>query len=336
MSEWTKEKPFQALALTGGGYRGLYTAKALQTMEDSIGEPIGRRFDLLCGTSIGGIVALAAAFEVPMSKVVEVFEKDGERIFPSSQRPRRGNGWFRQYWDLIRFAKQARYSTAPLREAISKLIPADALLGDALHPVAIPAVNLTEGHPQVFKTRHFKEWNRDWKMKVVDIALATAAAPTFFELAEIGNNLYADGGLFANAPDQVALHEAEYFFEVPLEAIRMLSIGTTTKSYSVSYGAGRNFGISDWMKGQRLLSVMISSQQQFVDQLMEHRLQENYLRVDHEPSSEQSDDLGLDVATFAAKKTLLGLAEKSVSDIIGGRLAPFMRHQPQLQIFRES
>ena len=103
--KWTKEQPFQALALTGGGYRGLYTAKALQTMEDSIGEPIGRRFDLLCGTSIGGIVALAAAFEVPMRKVVEVFEQNGEKIFPSSQRPPRGAGKMRQYWDLLRFAK---------------------------------------------------------------------------------------------------------------------------------------------------------------------------------------------------------------------------------------
>lgn len=40
---WTKERPFQALALTGGGYRGLFTARALQEMEDHIGEPIGRK-----------------------------------------------------------------------------------------------------------------------------------------------------------------------------------------------------------------------------------------------------------------------------------------------------
>lgn len=332
---WTSERPFQALALTGGGYRGLYTAKALQVMEDSIGEPIGRHFDLLCGTSIGGIVALAAAFEVPMRKVVEVFDAQGEEIFPESQRARHDAGWLRKYADLFRFASKARYSTEPLREAITALIPADALLGDALHPVAIPAVNLTQGHPQVFKTRHVEAWNRDWKMKAVDIALATSAAPTFFELAEIGNNLYADGGLFANAPDLVAVHEAEHFFKADVKAIRLLSIGTTTKSYSVSYGAGRNFGISDWMEGQRLLSVMISSQQQFVEQLVTHRLGSNFLRIDHEPSQEQADDLGLDLATSVAKKTLMGLAEKSVSDILGDKLQVYLKHQPQLTIFRE-
>lgn len=332
---WTPEQPFQALALTGGGYRGLYTAKALQTMEDSIGEPIGRHFDLLCGTSIGGIVALAAAFEVPMRKVVDVFEKNGAAIFPASQRARHDASRLSKYWDLFRFASTARYGTAPLREAITALIPPDALIGDALHPLAIPAVNLTEGHPQVFKTRHVKEWNRDWRMKAVDVAMATSAAPTFFELAEIGNSLYADGGLFANAPDLVAVHEAEHFFKVDVKAIRLLSIGTTTKSYSVSYGAGRDFGISDWMEGQRLLSVMISSQQQFVEQLVTHRLGANFLRIDHEPSQEQADDLGLDVATLVAKKTLMGLAEKSVSDILGDKLQVYLKHQPQLTIFRE-
>jgi patatin-like phospholipase/acyl hydrolase len=333
---WTKENPFQALALTGGGYRGLFTARALQAMEDSIGEPIGRRFDLLSGTSIGGIIALAAAFEVPMWKVVEVFSERGDVIFPASRRPKPGAGRLKQYWDLFRYAREPRYSTGPLRDAVASLIPADALLGDALHPVAIPAVNLTEGHPQVFKTRHVKEWNRDWKMKAVDIALATAAAPTFFELAEIGNNLFADGGLFANAPDQVAIHEAEFFFKVPLDCIRLLSIGTTTKSYSVSYAAGRGFGIADWMKGQRLLSVMISAQQQFVEQIVAHRLGINYLRLDHEPSQEQADDLGLDVATLAAKKTLLGLAEKATSDMLGGHLSLFLKHAPQLTIFRDA
>lgn len=61
----------------------------------------------------------------------------------------------------------------------------------------------------------------------------------------LSGNLYADGGLFANAPDLMAIHEAEHFFGVPVEAQRLLSIGTTTKSYSVAFGAGRQFGIAD-------------------------------------------------------------------------------------------
>ena len=216
---WDQTRPFQSLALTGGGFRGLFTARALQVMEEKIGEPIGRRFDLTCGTSIGGIVALAVAFEVPMKSVVEVFEKYSEQIFPPHTVPTSKIG---KGVDLWSHSRKARYSTAPLREAVSKLIDPEATLNDAKHAVAIPAVNVTQGKPQVFKTRHKAEWTRDWKFKAIDVALATSAAPTFFELAEVGGNLYADGGLFANAPDLIAIHEAEHFFGVPPEAIRLL------------------------------------------------------------------------------------------------------------------
>ena len=187
----------------------------------------------------------------------------------------------------------------------------------------------------MFKTRHKAEWTRDWKFKAVDVAVATSAAPTYFELAEVGGNLYADGGLFANAPDLIAIHEAEHFFGVAPDAVRLLSVGTTTKSYSVSFGAGRNFGIADWMEDGRLFSVTISSQQQFVDQLVTHKLKDRYYRLDYEPSQEQAKDLGLDVATSAARKTLVGLADKATSDVLGSALAKYLAHQPQLQLVRE-
>lgn len=302
-------------------------------MEAEAGTPLGRRFDLICGTSIGGIVALALAFEVPMYKVVTVFENHGLEIFPA--RRRAPSGVLSQIVDLTQHSRKARYAATALREVISKLIPEKAILGDALHAVAIPAVNLSEGKPQVFKTRHVQSWNRDWKLNAIDIAMATSAAPTFFELAEIKGQLYADGGLFANAPDLIALHEAEHFFNVPLEAFRLLSIGTTTKKYSVSYKKGRNFGVLDWMEGQRLFSVIISAQQQFVDQVISHRLGESYLRVDFEPSNEQASDLGLDMASEEAKKTLLALAEKTVTDILGTALLPYLSHQSKMKIHRE-
>ena len=329
---WTAEQPFQALALTGGGYRGLFTAKALAVIEAHLKKPVGQCFDLTCGTSIGGIVALAVAFEVPMEQVVKVFLEHGQKIFPLHDPP---SGKLGIGWDLLKHSQKARYSSAPLREAITKLIPADTTLGEALHPVAIPAVNVTQGRPQVFKTRHKAEWNRDWKLKVVDVALATAAAPTFFELAQVQGSLYADGGLFANAPDLIAAHEAEYFFGVSAAALRILSIGTTTQSYSLSFSSGRDFGVADWMQDQRLFSVMISAQQQFVDQLVSHRLKDRYVRIDHEPSHEQANDLGLDVATESAKSTLLALADKAVTDVLTSKLLVFLQHRPQLQLVKD-
>ncbi|MFA6063620.1 MAG: CBASS cGAMP-activated phospholipase [Gallionella sp.] len=329
---WTTKQPFQALALTGGGFRGLFAAQALQCMEEHIGHPVGRHFDISCGTSIGGIVALAVAFEIPMKKVVEVFTAHGEEIFPSHKHP---EGKWQIGCDLFKHRNKPRYSSTPLRDAIALLIPEDALLGDAIHPVAIPAVNVTEGRPQVFKTRHKSEWHRDWKLKAIDVALATSAAPTFFELAEVSGSLYSDGGLFANAPDLIACHEAEHYFNVPIDAIRILSIGTTTKSYSISFNAGREFGVADWMQDARLFSVMISAQQQFVDQLMSHRLGDQYFRLDKEPSQEQASDLGLDVATPVAIQTLKALAAKATTDLIGNRLDSYLAHTPQLTLFKD-
>ena len=178
--------------------------------------------------------------------MVQTFVDYGEAIFPPKPKGKIAA--------LVSFTKRfnaPQYRAEMLREVITKLIDKDATLNDVVHAVGIPAVNVTEGRPQVFKSRHKKEWTRDWKLKAVDVALATSAAPTFFELAEVGGCLYADGGLFANAPDLLALHEAEYFFGVHSEAFRMLSIGTTTQSYSVAFSAGRQFGIYEWMRDVR-------------------------------------------------------------------------------------
>jgi uncharacterized protein len=329
---WPEGQQFHALALTGGGYRGLFSAQALASIEESTQKPIGQNFDLICGTSIGGIIAIAAAFEVPMSKVVEVFETHGALIFPLERTAPTGE--FSKKLDLWRHLGKPRYLTSPLRTAIEALIPPGTLLGDAIHPLAIPAVNLTQGSPQVFKTRHKAEWQRDSKLKIVDVALATSAAPTFFELAEIGGDRYADGGLFANAPDQIALHEAEHYFGVPSTAVHILSIGTTTKSYSVAHSAGREFGIAKWMDDARLLSVMISAQQQFVGQVIAHRLGDRYLRIDREPSHEQAAEMGLDISTESARSTLISLARKAVTDIVNTTLTPFLSHTPHLRIIK--
>lgn len=328
---WTEERPFQALALTGGGFRGLFTARALQEMEDHIGVPIGRRFDLSYGTSIGGIIALAVAFEVPMQKVVQAFEQSGAKIFPPREKPK---GKLAKALDIYQHWDRPRYTSQALREVITSLIPEDATLNDAIHAVGIPAVNVTSGKPQVFKTRHKAEWTRDWKYKVVDVALATSAAPTFFELAELDGHRYADGGLYANAPDLLALHEAEHFFDVHSTAVRILSVGTTTNMYSLSFESGRELGIQGWMDDNRLFSVTISSQQQLVDQLMQHKLKERYFRLDALPSNEQAKDLGLDVATEAARRTLIALGKKAASDILNTKLAPFLKHEPQMTLVR--
>jgi len=73
-------KPFKILSLTGGGYRGLYTATVLEDIESHLKKKnkddcIANYFDLITGTSIGGIIALALAYEIPAKEIVNIFDK---------------------------------------------------------------------------------------------------------------------------------------------------------------------------------------------------------------------------------------------------------------------
>ena len=77
----SKQERFQILALSGGGFRGLYTAKIHADLEEEIGAPIATRFDLIAGTSIGGILALAIASRIPAKTMVDLFVEHGEEIF---------------------------------------------------------------------------------------------------------------------------------------------------------------------------------------------------------------------------------------------------------------
>ncbi len=162
-----RAKPFQILALSGGGYRGLYTAKIIADIESEIDAPIGTRFDLITGTSIGGILALALALEIPAQRIVDLFVKHGEEIF-------------KKRWSLLRYIR-APYSPEPLRRLlVSKDLFGEMCLGACKHPVIVPSVNYSTGAPVLFKTSHHADFKRDHRFRVVDVALATSAAPAIF------------------------------------------------------------------------------------------------------------------------------------------------------------
>lgn len=299
---------FQILSLSGGGYLGLYSAALLAEIEEASGRPLHQSFDLIAGTSVGGIVALGLAAGAPATRIRDAFLERGHKIFSGRNPPKTAIG---DHLELRRNATSAKYRPEPLRETIEAIVGADTTVGDLETRVLVPAVNLTKGQPQVFKTAHHPTFVRDWRLKLVDVALATSAAPTYFPIHRIGGEMFADGGLYANAPDLLALHEAEHFLEQPVAEVSILSIGTTTSKFSFSSQTGTDLGWMGWMSGQRLTSAMIASQQLSVEYMMGHRLGERYLRIDQIQSKEQERQLRLDIASEAAKNDLLGLAEAS-------------------------
>ena len=312
------DRPLRVLSLAGGGFLGLYTAVVLEALEVRAGEPLARRFDLLAGTSIGGLLGLALAYEIPMARLVRLFTEHGSAVFSSRALP---SGALGRLLDLSRSVLGPKYSGEALREALQAEI-GDKRLADALHRVVVPAVDVGLCQTKVFKTPHAPASQGDGRLRAVDVAMAACAAPAYFPSVRIGRHIYADGGLFAVAPDQVALHELEHFMGVDPARVSMLSISTATAHYRPAEGVRDDTGAVGWLSDGRLVLTLIAVQQQHVQAMMEDRLGDRYLRLDADWPPDAS--LGIDIATPQAVDTLSTLAHKTLLDADPQRLAAFL------------
>lgn len=282
---------FRVLSLDGGGIRGAFAAAFLRQLEQEIGAPIGRYFDLVAGTSTGGIVAIAAALREPMHRVADLYQQDGPKIF-CRRLPRRlgwrgrivrtivrfGNRWLVKYLGITADdIFQSRYEAAKLRESLSGIF-GDKSLVDAKTRVLIPAVNLSLGCTVVFKTPHLGDANtRDWRFPIVDIALATSAAPIYFPHATITpGSAYVDGGLWANNPVLVALAEAMQI-RGSLDDVQVLSIGTGRGRYSHFPQSAEN-GVAWWMN--KLFDVTTLAQSEGAVHTARKLIGERFHRID--------------------------------------------------------
>jgi len=317
----TRRETF-VLSLSGGGFLGLYTAHVLQALEARAGAPLARCFDLIAGTSIGGVLALALAYEVPMVRLVRLFADHGPRVFSGRALPA---GTVGRLLDLTRSVLGPKYSGEGLREALESEL-GQWRLADALHPVVIPAVDVGACTTKVFKSPHADASLGDGELLAADVAMAACAAPAYFPSVRIGERLYADGGLFAVAPDQVALHELEHFMGIDPTRVSMLSIGTATAHYAPSEGVEEETGAVGWLSEGRLILTLISVQQQHVQAMMEDRLGDRYLRLDADWPADAG--LGIDVATAEAAQRLAALAKATVRATDAQRLACFLEPRP--------
>jgi predicted acylesterase/phospholipase RssA len=267
-------KTFQILSLSGGGYRGLHIAQVLEIIEENIGHPIARHFDLIAGTSIGGIIGLALALEVPAIEIRKTLEDLGPKLFPTlppdfstAQGVFSKSGFasvaFESACNVGKLKAEAQatrsawYDPEPLRKALSA--PeyfGTRLIKDLLHPVIIPAVNYSNGMPKFFKTDHHATFTFDKELPIIDVALGTSAAPIYFPVHKIHDNRIVDGGLIANDPTHVAVHEAMAFFGVRpalfgdestgSDNLHVLSIGTLSPKRFADLSKPLNQGLLDW------------------------------------------------------------------------------------------
>ncbi|HCS6848123.1 TPA: patatin-like phospholipase family protein, partial [Escherichia coli] len=217
------------LSLNGGGARGMFTISVLSEIERILASKhpnqdikIGDYFDLITGTSIGGILALGLATGKSARELERVFFDRANNIFPKR--------W--SLTNLLRSLCAPIYRSNPLRETIQEMIGAETTFNDLTRRVMIPAVNLSTGKPQFFKTPHNPDFTRDGPLKLIDAALATSAAPTYFapHYCEDLRAYFADGGLVANNPSYIGLLEVfrdmNSDFSVTHKDIHILNIGT--------------------------------------------------------------------------------------------------------------
>ena len=201
------QKICRILSIDGGGIRGIIPATILESIEERTGKPISQLFDLIAGTSTGGILALgltkanssgAPAFTA--HQVRKAYEQDIPHIFRSPQ----------SWWgNLLR----PKYRSFTFKQVLQRSF-GDCRLKDALTDVLITCYDIEHRMPYIFKSRSAR-LQSDFDFRIRDIALAASASPTLFypvRLARANGNtpLYlVDGGVFANNPSIAALSEMQ-------------------------------------------------------------------------------------------------------------------------------
>lgn len=239
---------FQILSLDGGGIKGIFSAGVLAAIEQDLKIEVADHFDLIAGTSTGGVIAIGLGLGLRPREIVEFYLSDGPKIFPQ----RFGLNSL-QHW-LIR-----KFSAKPLEEVLEKRFEGKRF-GDSNKRLVIPAFNLGEDDVYIFRTPHHERLRRDFNVPAWMVARATSAAPTFFPCSRNVDKLrLIDGGVWANNPTLVAVAEAVGTLKIPLSALHIFSIGT---SNAVNYRKGRlnAGGILAWARGNVAVDLIMRGQ----------------------------------------------------------------------------
>ena len=246
----------KVLSIDGGGIRGILPAMVLSELEERTGRQVSTLFDLVAGTSTGGILALALTKPsesgtpaYSAADLVKLYEDQGPRIFS------------RSVWHEIRSVGSLladKYPAAGIEEVLDKYF-GDTRLKDALTSVMVTSYDLEARRPMFFKSWLAKrDPASDFPMKAV--ARATSAAPTYFPPAKVdtagpaGYYALIDGGVFANNPAVCAYAEARILNRGRNDFL-LLSLGTGSHTRTIPYDKAKDWGVAEW--AQPILSVVL-------------------------------------------------------------------------------
>jgi hypothetical protein len=317
-----EQKVFKVLCIDGGGIKGLYSSTILARLEEKTGTAISDYFDMICGTSTGGIIALALSLKIPANDISIFYKVEGPKIFPKYKTLPLPVKIFGVGKVNLGFMKQifwrGKFSDKPLKLALDKVF-GDTKINASNNLLCIPSYSITDARPWIFKFDHKEgQLDRDGKALYRDVALATTAAPTYFPMAEISyydKKQFVDGGVWGNNPTLVALIEALTYFvglDKPYGKLDILSISSLSLTGGKKPGLKRDRAFINWK--DELFETSLTGQSLFTDYFMT-KLKEsdhfpiNYIRIPSPTiSSEQEHLVQLDVATPEALDLITGKA----------------------------
>lgn len=236
---------FRILSIDGGGIKGTFPAAFLTALQESLAAPVTDYFDLIAGTSTGGILAIGLGLGLAPAELLAFYKRHGKAIFPGSQ----------SWASRLRHYRVTKYSGDPLKQALESAF-GEKILGQSRKRLVIPSFSALSGRIYVYKTPHHPRFESDWPKTAVDVAMATSAAPSYFPpYINPAYIAHLDGGLWANNPTGNAVVEAIGILGADPKQIRILSLGCTCVSQSFAL---KNAGMWGWRK--KALAASFSGQ----------------------------------------------------------------------------
>lgn len=234
----SRGRNFRILALDGGGLRGTFTAAVLAKWDDMLkaggGNDLISHFDLVAGTSTGAILAIGLATGLAPREILDFYKANGPQIFPKDRKLR--------HW------LKSKHDSSTLRSLLTEVLGEKTLEEDSICRLVIPTVRAKHGQAEAIVTPHSPDRTAYRSISAVDAALASSAAPTYFDEVTIEGPValetYLDGGVWANNPILPALAEAVRHLKIPLDRIDVLSVGTLSSESDFTEQLGK--GKAGW------------------------------------------------------------------------------------------
>jgi len=350
----SEKTPYRVLTIDGGGMRGLYSATVLDTLSRRFARAnghelldVGKGFDMIAGTSTGGILACALAMGVPTPEIIRLYREKGPLIFqdPIPAKWRKLLPW------VWRNKLKPANAAEPLREALADYFgtkTVEEVYRERGIGLCIPTVNVATHNPRIFKTPHNKEKQGDNDFQLVDVCLATSAAPLIFPLAAVDDPedeqthyTFTDGGLWANNPVLVGMVEALTMTQGTDRPIEIISIGSCAPPEGESIEKDNTgWGLAQWLVGVKSLSLAMDAQSsgyQFIACMLAKCLTQKctVIRLPTSPPSPvQASSLKLDRADKKALEVLTGLGKQDGTMCHGKALGGQEGTGPLVEIFK--